>query len=239
MSTLMNTAKRLINRLGYDLRRIDTPMRSLRLGIKNLATRVSPESIIDIGVAKGTPELYDAFPASQFKYLLVEANPTFREDVEQLARTLHAEHRMVFCAAHEGTSEFIVYKNQGLSSAYPAARAVAEADRITVPTVQLDTLMADTDLKPPYAIKIDVEGAELDVLRGASRTLEETQAVVVETSIGKRRIGAAEFGDVVCFMREHGFSVFDLTSGSNWEGNLSLVDVIFVRTDSAVREYGS
>jgi len=239
MQMMRNAAKRILNKAGFDLRRIDTPMRSLQRGISMLSRYVTPASVLDIGVARGTPELYSAFPATKSAYLLVEANPNFKTEVERLAVSLSAQHRMVFCGEKEGTVDFTVYRNQGLSSAYLAARSLEQLERLTIPTVPLDLLVQETGMKPPYLLKIDVEGAELDVLKGALRTLSQTEAVIIETSIGKRRVGAAEFGDVVCFMREQGFSVFDLLSGSNWKGRLSLVDAVFVRKDAPFREYGS
>lgn len=49
---------------------------------------------------------------------------------------------------------------------------------VEVPAFSLDNLLASGSLTPPQFIKIDVEGAELDVLKGASRLLKELSPLV-------------------------------------------------------------
>jgi FkbM family methyltransferase len=56
---------------------------------------------------------------------------------------------------------------QGNNSIYTPEESRSE----TVSTITLDTFVRREKLKRVDYIKIDVEGAELDVLRGAQRTL--------------------------------------------------------------------
>ena len=49
-----------------------------------------------------------------------------------------------------------------------------------VPIITVDQACSDRNLKGPYLIKVDVQGAELQVLAGASRTLQQTEAVILE-----------------------------------------------------------
>ena len=53
-----------------------------------------------------------------------------------------------------------------------------EKVRITVPTVTLDGYCAQHDLRPGL-VKIDVEGAELDVLKGCREVLRQARPVVI------------------------------------------------------------
>jgi FkbM family methyltransferase len=74
-----------------------------------------------------------------------------------------------FTIAHRGRSSNFLTKAVGRSQA-GGSRAV-----LTVPMVTLDDLL---DHRPaPTFIKIDVEGAEVDVLRGATRLLSEARPV--------------------------------------------------------------
>jgi FkbM family methyltransferase len=47
----------------------------------------------------------------------------------------------------------------------------------------LDDLLVSKDLKKPIFVKIDVEGVEFDVIKGAKRILAETNYVMVETTM--------------------------------------------------------
>ena len=48
-----------------------------------------------------------------------------------------------------------------------------------------------------YLIKVDVQGAELDVLRGAIETLNETELVILEVSMFEFMVNLPQFYDVV------------------------------------------
>ena len=56
----------------------------------------------------------------------------------------------------------------------------------TVEITTLDDLKSELSLEPPYGLKIDTEGFELEVIKGGSNFLKETQFVIVEVSILKR-----------------------------------------------------
>lgn len=60
-------------------------------------------------------------------------------------------------------------------------RTLNKAPSINVPVVSLDDWRRLLDLEPPDFIKIDVEGFEDEVLRGAQKTLEEARpALLIE-----------------------------------------------------------
>ena len=50
---------------------------------------------------------------------------------------------------------------------------------ITVDTVSIDSLLQQQEIEPPTLVKIDVEGAEIDVLQGMSQTLEAWKPIVI------------------------------------------------------------
>lgn len=221
---------------GRELRRVDSPTRSFSAGIKHLAGFVSPVTVIDVGVGRGTPELYRHF--SSQGYLLVEASPNFSETLEELAKQLNsAVVENVFCGQTSGVQEMRIYRDSHKSSMFEPRRTLDLETVTTVPVATLDSLVAKHDLSPPFVVKIDVEGAELEVVRGAKNTLQRTEAVVAETSILPRFVGAPEFAELVREMSQHGFAVFDILAATNHAGNncLNQVDVVFVRKDSHFR----
>ena len=59
-------------------------------------------------------------------------------------------------------------------------------------------------------MKVDVQGAEVQVLNGASRTLQTTEAVILEVTLFGTMIGGPQLYDVVSRMNELGFVVYDV-----------------------------
>lgn len=83
--------------------------------------------------------------------------------------------------------------------------AAADADGTTVSTVPIvrgDELVESEGLPAPTVMKIDVEGAELDVLRGCENALEQCRVVVCE--IHPRFVDPDAVRDL---LREHGFAI--------------------------------
>jgi hypothetical protein len=86
-------------------------------------------------------------------------------------------------------------------------------------------------------LKVDVEGAELQVLEGAGATLEQTELVLLEVSFFRFVPGGAELADVVAWMRAHGWSPYDVYNGHTrpLDGALAQVDMAFARDDGPLR----
>ncbi len=76
-------------------------------------------------------------------------------------------------------AEFTENSNKVLSQSLITKKA--NVTKIQVETSTLDIVCKDYDISPHF-IKIDVEGAELDVLKGASYTLRNVKALMVEIS---------------------------------------------------------
>jgi FkbM family methyltransferase len=59
-------------------------------------------------------------------------------------------------------------------------------------------------------MKLNVQGAELEILRGASNSLRHVTGIQVEMSFVESYIGRPFFADIDIFLRSHGFTFFDL-----------------------------
>src|SRR5262249_20228404 len=98
-----------------------------------------------------------------------------------------------------------------------------------VTTARLDTLCALNALNPPDLIKIDVQGAELDVLRGGQATLARCSVIIVETSLLKFNRGGPLFGDVVGEISRLGFKCVDICEVHRMPSGMAFqVDLLFV-----------
>jgi FkbM family methyltransferase len=230
-------AKRLFGITGYKITRIDTPLRSMDRALAHLSKEVSAKTVIDIGVADGTPELYDAFPATKYQYLLVEADPTYEATLESIARELRAKHELAFCGEKSGTRVIHMYSDHRKTSAFNILReGSGKSEAISVPVSTLDEIVKKHNLQSgPFVLKIDVEGAELDVLAGANETLENTVAIIAEAAVAPKYDGGADFASLVSAMHERGFRVYDIAAGANQNGHLYQVDLIFVPDNRSSR----
>jgi hypothetical protein len=96
----------------------------------------------------------------------------------------------------------------------------------------------ERDLKGPYLLKADVQGAELQVLTGATRTMQETEIIILEVSLMAAMIGGPELLDIVSRMKDLGFVAYDLF-GLHYrplDNALCQVDMVFVPQHSPLRK---
>ena len=106
-------------------------------------------------------------------------------------------------------------------------------DQICAATT-LDELFRD-GAPEPILLKLDLEGHEMAALEGARELLRRTEVVATELSLfdvyNSRR---PTFSEVLIFLRERGFELFDLASLSARprDGRLRQADGVFVRRES-------
>lgn len=82
-------------------------------------------------------------------------------------------------------------------------------------------------------VKMDLQGAELDVLRGAPTVLAHAQVLLLELPFAAvYNAGAPSFADYVAFLDGAGFVPFDITEEHRGAGLLAQVDFVFVRRGS-------
>jgi len=100
---------------------------------------------------------------------------------------------------------------------------------IKVRTDKLDNVLEHLDLKKPILLKIDVQGAELHVLKGATESLNNIDVIQLEVSFMNFYDGQASIEDVISFLKSFGFSAFFQISPVFKGRTLLYSDFIFMR----------
>lgn len=240
LSFAKHVAVRLFNAAGLDIRRRRpaTPDRaSMAGGLAQLARLgFQPRTIIDAGVANATPELYSTFPAASI--LLIEALAEFEPFLRKICSSYKAQYVLAAAGQTPGSATFNVHADKFSSSLLREVEgASVDGTPRTVPVVTIDQQCSERNLPGPYLVKLDVQGAELQVLAGARRTLQETEAVILEVTLFGTMIGGPQFYEIVHFMKQSGFVAYDIFAVNYrpLDGALAQVDMIFVREDGPFR----
>ncbi len=198
-----------------------------------------PQTVIDVGAARGTLELYEAYPDA--KHVLIEPLEENRHHLNKIITSLkNAEYIIAAAAKAAGTVTLNVHPDFDGSSLYlECEESNVNGVPRTVPALTLDGLLNDKNLQGPFLIKVDVQGAELDVLEGAAHLLENTDYIILEVSFFNFFVDGPQFYDVVVFMKNHGFVVYDMLGYSYrlLDGAMSQVDLVFVKENGMFRKY--
>ena len=107
-----------------------------------------------------------------------------------------------------GTGEFLLAKYSGGHALATADAPPDLAGKVTVDLVSIDDLIASGQIEPPNFVKIDVEGAELDVLKGMTQTIKTYQpSVIYEVDDGDRAAYERKYQELANFFESFNYQV--------------------------------
>jgi FkbM family methyltransferase len=195
-----------------------------------------PRTVFDIGVAYGTPWLYEAFPKAKFH--LIDPTRESLPHMQRWATLLDADIHNVALGDHEGLAEIRVRPEIGGSSLFEEVGDAEISGVYEVPVTRFDQLFPCAGHGRPALAKIDVQGAELGVLSGMGDNLEHLDMLIVETSlIATLRGDAPEVVDVLGFLGDRGFVLYDIVGAMRrpLDRSLAVIDAVFVQSNSPLR----
>lgn len=201
--------------------------------LKSLKTAgLKIDTVYDIGAcigewSKAVKE--HAFPDAQF--YLFEANPALQ------GRLIEADVGRVImgCLGAPGV-EFVNFSTiGGTGDSYYREKSshYDNAGSFRLPCFTLDGVMDGQGpaMPPPDVIKIDTQGAELDIFAGASKALRTATIIMCEVPFVPFNAGAPAIGEYLDFFRSHDFLPVRLPGATILEDILVHADIVFMRRD--------
>ncbi len=188
-----------------------------------------PRVIFDVGAHLGQTTLHfrKVFPSAN-----VHSFEPFPENFRKLALKTKGKDRIyINQTALGGTTGFVNmkegYSDQAHSICPKTALEKVPAGKGKMPKVKLDTIDSYLNkecISKIDLLKIDVEGYELEVLKGAANALEEgrVQAILAECDFDPNDSQHTYFNDLWNFMMTKNFSFFGLYDVIHYENGMGI-----------------
>jgi FkbM family methyltransferase len=244
---LKHIIRSILNSLGYEIRRKGVKpsteflsrMNTIRTSMAEVldhfvSTGFSPSTVIDVGVAYGTMSLYTKFPNA--RHLLIEPLEEFEHKLMDICNRYDAEYVLAAAGACLGKTGIVISPDL-VGSSFMRKKDDEGTIIREVPVITLDSVCKERDLKGPYVVKVDVQGAELLVLEGGSKILEDTELIILEVSLFRFAQGFPDFYEVIDYMKKRGFVTYEILGGHNrpLDGARAQVDIAFVQENGMFR----
>jgi FkbM family methyltransferase len=215
---------------GLSLGHIDS------LELLELSKALIIETIYDVGANVGT---WTLLAKSVFPHATVDAfeplpnhQKNFEINVESVLGTkLHC----IALGAENTTGDLRVTDFSDASSFLPLADAGRNQFRLeeiathSTEIRKLDDYQTEAQIALPDLIKLDVQGFELEVLKGAVKCLKTTKAVIIEMSFKEYYVGQCQFHEIVGFLAHFGLFIQAFGINTPLGEKLGQTDVLFMR----------
>jgi FkbM family methyltransferase len=166
-------------------------------------------TFIDIGGNKGDFALMAAKVAGAgSRVLCVEPEPTNAEWIRKSVALNNYNVEVHETALSDGQGEAILHlgKSSGFHTLLEGLPYREQYGTVTVKTQTLDSLLAERGIDRVDLIKIDVEGAEMRVLKGAAQTLAKNQNLTLLIDV--HPFFGVNPDELLSFLSSYGFSAY-------------------------------
>lgn len=189
-----------------------------------------PDTILDIGAYHGTwtESMMNIYP--ECKYYLFEPI----EYEELMTRGVMNPNLTIFNVVLNEKAEEVDWfqmRNTGDSMFCEQTRHFSNCEVFKRETIDLDSIMCNSiqDCSRIF-IKIDCQGAEIPILKGAKAVLTKTDFVVLEMPLfGQYNKGVGTFLEHIAFMDSIGFVPYDIVDNHYINGFNMQIDMIFIK----------
>lgn len=201
-----------------------------------------PRTIIDVGAARGTPDLYRSFPEAYL--ILFEPLPDFVPDMEKILSQRRGEYHTCALMSEAGRATILKSPDKFGSSMMHRIENNGDERLVPVDVRTLDEIVGSRH-EEPIILKTDCQGGDFDVIKGGEKTLDRCEIVVMEVSFfqfwGSHHPRPL---DILNYMNDKGFVLYDFLDGlfRPLDNALGQIDMVFVRDKGMFRkshEWGS
>lgn len=215
-------------RQRYNMAAMDWSLRNLaHIGFR-------PGVIVDVGAYEGEWTRLAAGVFPEARILMVEAQRRKEAVLKPLVDTSGGRISCHLALLGPEAKAAVDFHEMELGSSVLHERCDAPRTTVSRPMTTLDALVREAGVQRVDFLKLDVQGYELELLKGGVETLRQAEAVLLEVSLLGVIEGAPLMPEVIARMKENGLVPYDICNFMRRPLDRALwqVDMIFVREQS-------
>ena len=175
------------------------------------------------------------------KFYLVEPQQELEAGLQEFCRRhKNASYFLTGVGAKKENQVITIWDDLAGSSFMPEVEdaLLQQGRQRSVPVTTIDALIQEENIEVPDLIKMDIQGYELEALQGANLTFGKTEVYILEVALYKFMEGMPVFDEIIGFMRNRGYVVYDFGGFLRrpLDGALSQCDICFAKEQGLLRK---
>lgn len=243
--------KNVFKQVGYELRKLPKgtpgvdhrPVGSMSILLEDLKSRgLNCNSILDVGANSASWSRMAKKVFGDAVFYLIEPQTEMKPHLEKFCSEFPGS--VYFLAGAGAKKEVLtltVWDDLAGSSFLPAANESlkSKGKQRDIEILAIDDLIHASAIQIPELIKLDIQGFELEALKGAAKTFGKTEVYILEVSLFA--FGSMQntplFAEVINFMLDRNYVVYDFPGFGRrpYDGALAQCDICFVKKDGFLR----
>jgi len=207
---------------------------NLTVALNSLKNRgYQPDNIFDIGCFQGiwSKKISKIFTKS--KFFLYDAN----NDNETYLKSLNLKNKFIykFKLFSDDIKDYKFYKMHSGSSIFEEKSSYPRKQVTLKSSLLSDEITTDIQKTFNNLIKIDAQGAEIKILKGLGKYIENFEIIILEVSVHEYNKNGPLFDEVIMYMKSKNFILYDIYDLKRLGENNSFLiqfDCIFVKNNS-------
>jgi FkbM family methyltransferase len=248
---LKNIIRKLLNSRGLEIRKIDPfsagahqrPVGDMKMLLEDLKARgLNCKTIFDVGAnrASWSAMAKQVYPEAEF--CLIEPQSEMENDLKSFCNhTAGSAYYLAGAGAESIKAYLTVWDDLAGSSFLPpediALKGTGKQRELDVITI--DSIVESGKFAVPELVKLDIQGYELEALKGAVKLFGTTEAFILEVSLFAfaDNPGMPVIAEVINFMLERDYAVYDFPGFARrkLDGALGQCDICFVKNKGFLR----
>ncbi len=234
--------KGVFNAFGLELTKKSKVENAFELQKKIIGNTNKAVTIFDVGAHIGNVSLqYNTLFSNASIYSFEPFPPSFNSLQQNTSTHKNITLFNKGLGAYTGTAKFhsnqseqtnsILATHEQANSNWGNNDLLKTKEIVEIDLTTIDQIVEEENIKTIDILKMDVQGAEHEVMAGAKKTIEKqmirliyTEIITVPTYQGQK-----EFDDILKMYRAYGFELFTIyKAGHRADGRLQFIDAIFV-----------
>lgn len=239
MSYIKKIIQKIAHQLGYHVLSKGHIAGDMILFLEGLQKRgFNPMNILDLGAHKAEWAKLAAEYFPKAKYFLLEPQIEMKPFIDAFLQTHQGKWIQAGVGAKDEVMQFRIWEDFAGSSFLNADVEDASKQYRKLQVYSIDSLIGKGEMEIPDFCKIDIQGFEMEALKGSNTILGKTEVFVIELSTFEFMKGQPLVHEIIEVMAQKGYVIYDIAGFMNrpFDGAMGQIDICFVLKNSTLRQ---